>query len=127
MVERCQELHEFIERVRWFEMRAQNLHLPNQVGSVTPVYGGGEIVPFDPDNWRPVPPQAVLAVEIPKSQEDRVSERVDRGPRVFGETEGWLSIQNRRVSELDVISWFLRGRPEDITRAKVERLNRIMQ
>ena len=127
VVERCQELHEVIERVRWFDVPAQNRHLLNEVGSVTPVYGGGELVPFDPDNWRPVLLQAVLAVEIPTSQEDRVSERVDRGPYVFGKTEGWISVQNPRVGELDVTSQFLRGRPEDITRADVVRLNRITQ
>ena len=69
----------------------------------------------------------MLAVEILTSQEDRVSERVDRGPRVFGKTEGWISVQNPRVGELDVISQFLRGRPEDITRGDVVRVNRIMQ
>ena len=88
---------------------------------------GGEFVPFDPDDWRPVLPQAMLAVEILMSQEDRVSERVDRGSRVFGKTEGWISVQNPRVGELDVISQFLRGRPEDITRGDVVRVNRIMQ
>ena len=127
LVERCQELHESIERVRWFEVPAQNRHLPNQVGSVTPVYDGGEFVPFDLDNWCPVLPQAMLAMEIPTSREDRVSERVDRAPRVFGETEGWLSVQNPRLSEPNVISQFLRDRPEDITRAEVVPLNRIMQ
>ena len=127
VVERCQELHEFIERVRWFDVPAQNRNLPNEVGSVTPVYEGGEFVPFDPDDWRPVLPQAMLAVEILMSQEDRVSERVDRGSRVFGKTEGWISVQNPRIGELDVISQFLRGRPEDITRGDVVRVNRIMQ
>ena len=88
VIERCQELHEFIERGRWFDVPAQNPHLPNEVGSVTPLYGGGEFVPFDPDNRRPVLPQAMLAVEILTSQDDRVSELVDRGPRVFGKTKG---------------------------------------
>ena len=108
-------------------MPAQYHHLPNQVSSVIPLYNDGEFFPFDPDNWCPVLPEAVLAVEIKTSREDRVSERVDRGPRVFGKTEGWHSVQNPRVGELDVISQFLRCRPEDITRAEAVRLIRIMQ
>ena len=97
------------------------------MASVTPVYGCGDFVPFDPDNGCPVLPQAMLAVEIPTSQDDRVSERVECGPRVFGKTEGWLSVQNPRLSEPDLISQFLRGRPEDITRAEFVRLKHIIQ
>ena len=74
-----------MKRIRWSRVPLEHRTLPDFINAFTPVYSGGDRVPWNVDRWRT---DLAPDMYIPESSWAVTVERDDPGPRITGSTGG---------------------------------------
>ena len=108
-------------------MPAKNRILPTETGTVAPVYDNGDYVEFDVDGWKHMVPAKMLVNTELNSLEERISEGVHRGSRLYRTTEVWMHRHRPHNEGHDVVTRFLRARPNPVSLSEVDSSGRLLQ
>ena len=127
VIERCEKLVSYVGRIRWRQVPAKNRILPTETGKVAPVYENGDYVEFDVDSWKAMVPAKMSVNTELNSLEERVSEGVYQWSRLYVTREGWMHRQRPHNKGHDVVTRFLRARPNQVSRSDVNSFGRVLQ